>query len=275
MKPFTYLIGWKKYNIWYYGVRYANNCSPSDLWVTYFTSSNLVNEARLKFGEPDIIQVRKTFNDPHKAKLWESKVLKKMSAVKDDRFLNANDRMAPPIQTKESLANTSVTAKGDKRTQNQLIASKAHSNKMKGRPSDKKIPTIVFGITYSSQSEAMKNQKLSYGQIKIYLNSPEKFANSEEVKQYALNLKREKISFKNKGRPNLSAGKRLSEYNKTRKGIPHSLDHNKKVSEALKGKKADIVECYHCNKKGGINTMKRWHFDNCKVKKDNGYYKSP
>lgn len=38
--PYTYLIGWSKHNIWYYGKRTAKNCHPNDFWVTYFTSSN-------------------------------------------------------------------------------------------------------------------------------------------------------------------------------------------------------------------------------------------
>ena len=25
-----------------------------------------------------------------------------------------------------------------------------------------------------------------------------------------------------------------------------------------------VVECPHCGKSGAMNTMKRWHFDNCK-----------
>ena len=28
------------------------------------------------------------------------------------------------------------------------------------------------------------------------------------------------------------------------------------------------VKCPHCKKEGGANTMKRWHFDNCKSLKD-------
>ena len=47
---YTYLIGWTKYNIQYYGVRYAKGCHPDDLWKTYFTSSKYVKEFREKNG---------------------------------------------------------------------------------------------------------------------------------------------------------------------------------------------------------------------------------
>jgi len=76
--PFTYLIGWSKQNLWYYGVRYAKNCHPSDLWSSYFTSSAYVAKTRIELGEPDIIQIRKTFVSAKKAKLWENKVLQKL-----------------------------------------------------------------------------------------------------------------------------------------------------------------------------------------------------
>ena len=64
--PYTYLIGWSHLNTYYYGVRFANNnkdiANPDELWVTYFTSSKYVSEFRELNGEPDIVEVRKTFN---------------------------------------------------------------------------------------------------------------------------------------------------------------------------------------------------------------------
>jgi hypothetical protein len=60
-QPYTYLIGWREQQKYYYGVRYAKNCSPEDFWTKYFTSSPAVLAMRLKHGDPDIIQIRKTF----------------------------------------------------------------------------------------------------------------------------------------------------------------------------------------------------------------------
>lgn len=94
--PYTYLIGWSEQNKWYYGVRYAKSCCPTDLWVKYFTSSDIVKQFRAEHGEPDIIEIRKTFNDAKTAKLWEEKVLKRLRAVQSDNWLNKNDRHAPP-----------------------------------------------------------------------------------------------------------------------------------------------------------------------------------
>jgi len=86
--PYTYLIGWSKHQKFYYGVRYGKNCHPSDLWISYFTSSKHVKKFRLENGEPDVIVIRKTFDTSEKARNWEDKVLKKMKVIFDDKWLN-------------------------------------------------------------------------------------------------------------------------------------------------------------------------------------------
>jgi hypothetical protein len=42
--PYTYLIGWSKLNLWYYGSQYGKKAHPSNLWRTYFTSLEEVNK---------------------------------------------------------------------------------------------------------------------------------------------------------------------------------------------------------------------------------------
>jgi hypothetical protein len=88
--PYTYLIGWSEHRIYYYGVRFSKKCHPSDLWKTYFTSSKYVKQFREEHGEPDIIQIRKTFKDSKSAILWEEKVLKRINAIKSEMWLNKN-----------------------------------------------------------------------------------------------------------------------------------------------------------------------------------------
>lgn len=94
-KPYTYLVGWSSLNKYYYGVEYKNSsrhgrANPSNLWVTYFTSSKTIQYMRVKYGEPDIIEIRKTFTDNHKAVAWEKKVLKKLKVLESDMWINSN-----------------------------------------------------------------------------------------------------------------------------------------------------------------------------------------
>ena len=99
--PYTYLIGWSHLNKYYYGVRYAKGCHPSDFWKEYFTSSKNVKLLREVEGEPDIIQIRKTFECPDKAREWEFNIIKRMKLHRDDRFLNA---CAYPAMSHEAMS---------------------------------------------------------------------------------------------------------------------------------------------------------------------------
>ena len=75
--PFTYLVGWSKLDLWYYGVKYARGCHPTDLWTTYFTSSKLVSALREEHGEPDVVAVRRSnFKNSEQTCACETRVLK-------------------------------------------------------------------------------------------------------------------------------------------------------------------------------------------------------
>ena len=90
--PYTYLIGWSNQSKYYYGVRYANKSNPDDdLWKSYFTSSHYVAEHRKLYGEPDIIQIRKTFDDAQQALDWEDKVLKRLDVMHRPDFFNKSN----------------------------------------------------------------------------------------------------------------------------------------------------------------------------------------
>lgn len=89
---FTYLIGWSKLNVWYYGRRTAFGCSPDDLWKTYFTSSEYVKLFREQHGEPDVIKTRKIFGEDYEScEKWETKVLVRINAAARSDFLNKHN----------------------------------------------------------------------------------------------------------------------------------------------------------------------------------------
>lgn len=99
-KPYSYLIGWSKLNKWYYGIEFGvtKKVTPDNLWKSYFTSSKEVKKLRKEYGEPDIIQVRKVFDNPNltideklkRTLLWETKVLKRLNVLKDEKWLNGS-----------------------------------------------------------------------------------------------------------------------------------------------------------------------------------------
>jgi hypothetical protein len=116
--PYTYLLGWSKLNKWYYGGRWAKEsnclyetgCHPDDFWKTYFTSSKPVDDFIIKHGQPDVIQIRKTFNNADDCIEWESKVLKSVKAAQRETFLNGcNVRGFIPYKTEEHKRNISIS----------------------------------------------------------------------------------------------------------------------------------------------------------------------
>jgi len=90
-KPYTYLIGWSHLNVWYYGSKYAKGCNPNDLWITYFTSSERVKSFRKEHGEPNVITIRRVFENANDAVAWEHKVLKRLNASGRNDFLNSQN----------------------------------------------------------------------------------------------------------------------------------------------------------------------------------------
>lgn len=90
-KPYTYLIKHKSTSKLYYGLRYAKNCKPSDLWESYFTSSSDVKQLVEQYGADDFeVQIRRVFDCPYKAIEWEKKVLRRMKVIGRDDFINRN-----------------------------------------------------------------------------------------------------------------------------------------------------------------------------------------
>lgn len=95
--PYTYLIGWTTLDRWYYGVEYGYKkkpyANPINFWNTYFTSSNIVKYHREKYGEPDVIKIRKIFNSGlyedrmKNAIYWEKRVLSKID-ITNDKWIN-------------------------------------------------------------------------------------------------------------------------------------------------------------------------------------------
>ena len=91
--PYAYLIGWSKYDKFYYGVRISDSATPNDLWKTYFTSSDSVKEFFAKNGDPDIIEIRKTFTKKEDCVRWEMRVLTRINAKDNPRYLNRSNGM--------------------------------------------------------------------------------------------------------------------------------------------------------------------------------------
>jgi hypothetical protein len=167
--PYTYLIGWKDLDKWYYGVRFARNCHPDDLWTKYFTSSKVVQEYREKYGEPNVVEVRCVFNTPSQARLWEEKVIRRITAVKSDRWLNkgcGGVAFATPEKLSEEWKQRirDGVNSPEVKAQMRINQSKARIGKTHSEVTKKKISESQKGERnhqYGKQQSSESNQKRS------------------------------------------------------------------------------------------------------------------
>lgn len=89
--PYTYVITAPNGQR-YYGVRYAKNCHPSDLWVTYFTSSKHVKKLILENNINDFkFEIRKIFTNTEDALNWEERVLTKLKVKSNQNWINVTN----------------------------------------------------------------------------------------------------------------------------------------------------------------------------------------
>lgn len=188
--PYTYLIGWSVHNKWYYGSRYGNNCHPSDLWVTYFTSSKVVKSFRKEFGEPDIISARKIFSDVVSCKNFEDKVLKRIKSRHKTRWselmLNIRSDSFRGIDTSR------VNYRYGKTNPIHALLSSEES-----RASFAEKISIGYKRTELTTDKAKNQRAWFINNLKI--NNPNKFHDPEVVKKAALSRSKngtQKIEFR-------------------------------------------------------------------------------
>lgn len=90
--PYTYIIKHLPTGKFYYGCRWAKNCNPKDLWVSYFTSSDEVKKLITEYGiDSFIYHIHRTFNDTNSCVKFENKYLVKIDAMRNPRFLNKSN----------------------------------------------------------------------------------------------------------------------------------------------------------------------------------------
>jgi hypothetical protein len=170
MIPYTYLIGWSDKNIWYYGVQYGAKSNPENLWSNYFTSSKKVYILREELGEPDVIQVRKTFSDPESARKWETKVIRRIGAVESNKWLNQTDNTGNffwqgerPEFTEDHRKKLSDSHKGKKLSKEH--ANKLHEGRRNSTNSEEHQEAIKRANTGRKRSEETK-KKLSEAKLR-------------------------------------------------------------------------------------------------------------
>ena len=219
----------------YYGVRYAKNCHPSELFVTYFTSSKYVTDYIRTNGMPDIVEIRKTFGEHQvsEAREYEHRVLKRI--VGRPMWLNkTHNKSRPPLYGKDNPSTKSEN-KAKISAGTKLNTPRGDDHPRRKNPEKWDHLSEIF---------SGRDNWWSRGDLNA-MKDPEKRA---------------------KCLASLLRGEQHPNFGKTHEEIfgEKSLEYKKATSIRFKGKPKEKVTCPHCGKVGGKNVMGLWHFDNCK-----------
>lgn len=261
--PYTYLIGWSKHNKWYYGVQTGKNCHPRHLWSKYYTSSKIVKLFRKIHGEPDVIKVRRTFKDSKAAFEWEIKVLRRLSVISQDKWLNqrvvymdgsnsckdwmkteAGKNLLREARQATRLKNPEKFVAWNKgKTKQDHIRLQEASDRAKLHQKQGRITCIgdhMRGTSFTDTHRTNLSRAATQREPLLWVTHPASEQNTRirecDLDQYlSQGWKRGRCNFvrKNKG------------------SIPTHIQ-------------TTVSTCIHCGKSGKGPAMLRWHHDNCK-----------
>jgi hypothetical protein len=251
--PFTYCLTFLLTGQRYYGVRYAKDCHPDQLWTTYFTSSKIISDLIKEYGKDAFtFEVRKTFITAEEACYSETKFLTRIDAAKSPNWLNGHNGSGTVIGSKESniigkktkqlrYNDDSYNNRPKCRETKQL---RYNDDSYNNRPKCTETNIEKYGFENPFQTPSIK-QKIKETNIEKY-----GFENPFEIplcKQKIKETNIEKYGFENPSQNPSIRARQILTYKETCKNRPLKI-------------------CPYCSVSGKGGNMTRWHFDNCKLK---------
>ena len=250
----------------YIGVR-SCNCLPENDF-DYMSSSKILIEVMQKTPEVFTKTIIDTFPTREIANANEQWLHETYDVARNPEFYNlciapmgfcvAGRKVSEESRKKMSVARRGKIISSETRTK-LSYANMGEKNGMYGKTHSKE--------TRKKLSDAVKGEKHPmYG--KTHSKETRKKL-SVAIKKSITPERRKKMSEIQKGKKHSEeTKKKMSESKSGEKhpmyGKPVSEKHRKNISNALKGKTRKKITCPYCNKTGGDNNMKRWHFDNCR-----------
>lgn len=164
--PYTYLLKHTPSNTYYYGVRYAKGCHPSEFWIKYTTSSVYVNNLIEQSGkESFVFEIRKVFKHIEDARKWESRVLKKIDAVARKDFINRTDNISISGEAAEKGRRNRISSQKHKAAVS--IVGKSNAGKTHSLQTKKKVSNSLVGNTRRVGKKDSEDTKIKKSISKI------------------------------------------------------------------------------------------------------------
>jgi hypothetical protein len=178
MKPYTYYLYHHPTGLKYYGVRYAKNCDPKDLWDKYFTSCKKVKELINEYGINSFeVEIRKIFENKIDAINWENKVLRRLKVKRKKEWINISEGKMPFDNITYGMLGKHHSEDSKKKIALAQLGSKNHMfNKTHSAEARKKISEGNKGKKHSEEtkttiSKKMKGRDVGFG--KGHKHTPE------------------------------------------------------------------------------------------------------
>ena len=235
MKPYVYYIICQNTGDKYIGSKYGKKTAdPTLFWINYFTSSKLVHQLIKIHGLASFnFSIRKTFDSAKECIEYETKLLKRLNAAKRGDFLNKHNNDWSQIDRKK--VNKARRAAPRRRwitdglndqmvLLDDIIPNGWKIGRSNGKSSGKRSPEFC---------EKMK--KIIKARTPPSLETKALWSKQRKGKKHGP----------------------MSELHK------QSLRKPKTSTKNMQGPKK-IETCPHCKTTGGVNVMRRWHFNNCK-----------
>lgn len=245
----------------YIGVRSTDKDPSNDLGIVYYSSSSdvdFINEQR-EHPSRFSYKIIEVFSNRSDALKHEVELHNQYDVANNKMFYNRSK------QTSHAIDFTGCSH-SDKSKEKIGIASKARGI------SDKAKENLRWHSKnrIRTEEERLKMSLAKLGNSNGTGERDDDFKRLRSLKMKGNNFMKGK-KHSNQSKQKMSLAKLGDNNPKYWEGKTRDEETKSKISESRKGKNTGpckIVECPHCGKNGGINTMNRWHFDNCKNKKE-------
>ena len=263
---------------WYIGSRTAKGCHPDD---GYTCSSKYVNE-QINLYPNDWKREIIATGLPEEMYELETEILQLFDASSDPMSFNKNNNYsgfnfykARKYQTEASKQKRIVSLKKTlakpeiKKKYSELSKGRKHTQETKDKISERQMGS---GNSMYGKEPAIKGKNISEEHRSATQRGILTKWQDPEYRQKVIQgqtkpeaLKKRSESIKKTFRENPEIVKKFAD---SHRGHKHTDESKEKMRIAHLGKsrKVNILTCPHCNKVGALSQMKRWHFDNCKLK---------
>lgn len=254
---YTYTLLFKPTNQKYHGCRYSKNCHPSELWVTYFTSSDQIKELIKKHGK-DSFMILEIIEYPNSgAYNAETMFLQEHNCANSNEWLNLSnnsknyphdsDKFKERMMLKYGVEHVSQLPTTREKTKQTNLDKYGVDNPFKDIKKVKEAMLSKYGVEHNSYREETKLQR-----------------KNTLTENYGCEYMSQSPVLKAKAKATMMERYGVDNYGK--------LEENTRVrTEALVQwwKTAPLIHCPYCGKSSrNKSAMVRWHFNNCKNKQE-------